>query len=127
MRRCYKLSHQQQQVAKFNTVTMLLILLLLRYLFSGSLSSPLMNMLAVGVEGDIGAEEELSGAADITFSVSIEAEAISVLLLVLVLTVLLISDTVLAIPVLTKTTFIFISTQQIKDEPVNFSAIKNNQ
>ena len=87
-----------------------------------------MNMLAVGVEGDIGAEG-LSGAADITFSVSIEAEAISVLL-VLVLTALLISDTVLSSHYslsLRKTTFIFISTERIRAEPVNFSAIKNNQ
>ena len=37
-----------------------------------------MNMLAVGVEGDIGAEELSGPASDITFafSVSIEAEAI---------------------------------------------------
>ena len=55
-----------------------------------------MNMLAVGVEGDIGADEHSGGGGgapdDIIFSVSIEAEAISVLL---VLTALLISDTVL--------------------------------
>ena len=50
------------------------------YLFSGSRSSPFMNMLAVGVEGDIGADEDSGAAADIIFSVSIEAEAISVLL-----------------------------------------------
>ena len=37
-----------------------------------------MNMLAVGVEGDIGAEELSGSAPDITlaFSVSLEAEAI---------------------------------------------------
>ena len=47
-----------------------------------------MNMLAVGVEGDIGADEHSGAAAggaaadtDITFSVSIEAGTICVLVL----------------------------------------------
>ena len=79
-----------------------------------------MNMPAVGVEGDIGAAE------DIPFSVSIAAEAISMLL---VLTTLLISDTVLTSHCsrpCENNLYFFIYFQQIREvQPVNISAIKN--
>ena len=84
-----------------------------------------MNMLAVGVEGDIGADEDSGAAADIIFSVSIEAEAISVLLLVLI------SDTVLtshcSSPCDKTKQPLFYSSQLYQliggDELVNFSVI----
>ena len=74
-------------------------------------------MLAVGVEGDIGAP------ADIIFSLSIEAEAIS---LVLVLTVSRISDTALTIPVLAKNNLYFYLLPTNRTSPSIFLQLRIN-
>ena len=57
-----------------------------------------MNMLAVGVEGDIGAEELSGPPSDITFAFSLSIS---------VLTALLRSDTLLTLPVLANNNLYF--------------------